>query len=587
MRTRIEKRRALQKVADRPDFEPWALRIHEPKAGKLDFDRFPFQAEWYATGGTLRELVIKKATQVGASAFLVRESLYWADSMGLTVMYLFPKASQVFDFSDTRVQTLLDSSPYLRGRVAGASVQSKGLKQIGQGFLYFRGSESITGLESVDADALLLDEYDYLMPANLPIVERRLSGSQHAFRRRIGVPTVPGFGMDALYKQTDMRHWHVRCDSCRRHQPIFFTPGHEEADGEVNGYVDQEALRVVCGKCHKPLDVAKGEWVAKFPDRTLRGYHASRLIVPAFARNERDTLEAIVKASKNTSPFEVQTFYNRDLGEAYATSEGRLSLEVLQAAQREGLFQLTGYAGPNLVTAGIDVASVRALNVKISEHLLDRTKRTLWLGQCQDFDEVEQKLAEFRVHMFAIDHLPEGRLATALVERHAGRGYRVALTGSQQAQIMSVKEDERLAVVRRTEAIDATMSMIRAQRNLLPQDLPEGYVAHMQAPVRFYEKDAVGKTVVGYRSSGPDDYMMCELYDLVAKELWTYRQTLNQYEGEISELSDRLEFQRAHLGDPEEADKTGYSPGPGEGDYSPGFGEGEDGLPGGETWWDE
>lgn len=41
--------------------------------------------------------------------------------------------------------------------------------------------------------------------------------------------------------------------------------------------------------------------------------------------------------------------------------------------------------------------------------------------------------------------------------------------------------------VRRLEAIDPTLEMVRALKNLLPLDLPEGYVGQMQAPVRFVE----------------------------------------------------------------------------------------------------
>lgn len=554
-----------------PSFQDWALRIPEPKAGVLDFGRFPFQRELYAETGSLREVLVVKATQIGISAYLVRWAMYPVDVFGLTGLYVFPKAAQMYDFSDTRVGTLIKKSNYLSGRVPRSHVQNKGLKQIGAGFLYFRGSESQDALESVDADVLALDEYDNLVAENVPVAERRLTGSNNPMTRRVGVPSVPGFGLDGLYADSDQRRWWVRCESCRHRQPVFFTPMHDEADGVANGYVDHERELVVCGKCHKPLDVALGEWVAKYPDRTKRGYHASRLIVPAVARNDNETLHGIIVASHKTEVFEVQSFYNRDLGEAYAPKEGRLSLEVLRAAQRDGVLTVPSYQGQNLVTMGVDVASVRALNVKISEHLSEGVKRTLWIGTVNSFDELAELMDNYGVHMCGIDHLPEGRLARAFANRFPGRVYLIALSGTQN-EILTVNEEEAKATVRRTEAIDAMMAQIRGQRNYLPMDLPEGYAKQMQAAVRFAIKDELGKVVVGYRSSGADDYMQAEVYDLMARELLAYRATMETYQGVIEPLEKRFEFSRAHLNEPEKTEGQ-FNVGPGNGGpvYSPGF----------------
>jgi hypothetical protein len=558
-----------------PSFFDWSLRIKEPKAGRLDFDRFPFQRELYAETHDDLEAVVVKATQIGISAYLVRWTLYWSDIEGWTVVYVFPKAAQMYDFSDTRVKELIDGNGYLRGRVPRAAVQNKGLKHVGRGFIYYRGSESTDGLESIDADAIALDEYDSLVAANIPVVERRLTGSLHGLIRRVGVPSVPGFGLDALYRKTDMRRWWVPCGKCKLSQPIFYDRQHSDSPGEaVNGYVDEDKLRVVCGNCGTPLVMEKGSWVAEFPDRGVRGYQASRLIVPAVARNDRGTLEKIVTAAHDTEPYNKQVHYNRDRGEAYAPSEGRLSLEALQAAQRDDLFTVPGYEGMNLVTMGIDVASARALNVRISEHLSETTKRALWVGQVEKFDTLNELMARYTVHMAAIDHLPEGRLSRSFCERFAGRAYRVIYSATAE-KVISVNEEERSCTVRRTEAIDAMMQAIREQRNLLPRDLPEGYVEHMQAPVRFLEKNDVGKIVVGYRNSGPDDYAHAEVYDLVARELWAYRIELDEYTGVLQPLEERYEFERSHLGDHDAFEEAGhFGLGPGvSSDYSPGFDE--------------
>src|SRR5688500_18945305 len=71
-------------------FIDWSLLIPEPKTGRLDFDRFPFQREIYEATASEREVVIKKAAQTGMSALLARWALYWPEQTGATGLYVFP-----------------------------------------------------------------------------------------------------------------------------------------------------------------------------------------------------------------------------------------------------------------------------------------------------------------------------------------------------------------------------------------------------------------------------------------------------------------------------------------------------------------
>jgi hypothetical protein len=548
----------------RTPFLDWALRVPEPKSGTLDFDRFPFQRELYAEGAYEKEMVIKKATQLGISAWLTRWVMYHADIGALVALYVFPKLAQMYDFADARVKQAILGSEYLRGRVPPAHVQNKGLRQIGLGMVYFRGSEVKTALDSVDADVLALDEYDTLTQENIPDAERRISGSDIALIRRVGVPSTPNWGIDKLYNESDMRRWMVKCESCRTQQHIEFPDN-----------VDLEAAIVICKKCRKPLDVRKGEWVAEHPDRDIRGYHIPRLVKP------NTNVAEIVKASKKTNPTERKTHHNKDLGLAYADEEGRLSDEAIAAACRAYAMAPRdgGYRGPNLVTMGVDVASTRALNVRISEHFGER-KRALLIARVDNFNEIEKLIRRFNVKMCVIDHAPEERMARKVAEKFPGRVYLCAYA-QNQGQIFAVKEELRLITVRRVEAIDATYDLIRRQLNELPggrggdpEALPEGYKEELQGEVREAETDEFGRTTVHYRKTGANDYTHAEVYDVVATEAWHYRQGV---ESELSEdtqpLDDMIEFERAKLdpiGSP--ASPSEYDPGfEGSNEYEPGF----------------
>src|ERR1700733_3157629 len=105
------------------------------------------------------------------------------------------------------------------------------------------------------------------------------------------------------------------------------------------------------------------------------GFWMSKFIVP------RINVSRIIENHHKTAPADVQTHYNRDLGEEYAPAEGRLSREALLRCTRPGeVHQEDGRTSFNLKTMGVDVASARECTVRISEHIDEKRKRSLFIG---------------------------------------------------------------------------------------------------------------------------------------------------------------------------------------------------------------
>jgi hypothetical protein len=484
-------------------FPDWSLRIPEPKRGTLDFGRFPYQRELYEQTAEEPAVVIKKGTQVGVSSHCIRWAMYWADRAGMTALYIFPFQRQLADFSATRVRALIGGSEYLRGRTAQTAVQNNMLMEIGRGHLMLRGSASAADLQSTDADVLVLDEYDLLTPENIPDAERRIGASELGYVRRVGVPSVPSFGIAELYDESDRRRWHVRCDACTEWQSLTFSDN-----------VDSERLVRVCRSCRKPLDVTRGEWVAEEPGHAVRGYHVPRLIVPQL------DVGSLVRYSRQTAPSQVQAFYNKELGEEHADGEARLTAGDIAAAQRP-YSTPPFYEGGNVVTMGVDVATVRALRVRISEHL-DGWKRALFIGTVDSFEALDELMRSYSVHMCAVDSMPEGRSSRGFAQRFPDRVYLVTYrVPSTYPAVQPHPQDQRVSVSR-LEAIDATLEAIRQQRNQLPAQLPLDYPRHLQAAVRSASIDELGRRRVVYRKVGADDFLHAEVYDIVAADLCDY-----------------------------------------------------------------
>ena len=550
-----------QRMAERISYVDWLRKVPEPKAGPLDMHRFPFQVGLY-TEKILRaeEVVVRKATQVGVSAWLVRQLLYWTDVRGATSIYVFPNQKLMYDFSIGRVKLMIGKSPWLTGRIG--EVDSRGMRQVGAGIMYFRGSEAVTDLESVDADVVGLDEYDRLAQINIPVVENRISGPNSlGLMRRVGVPIVPNTGISKLWNETDRRRWFVRCPGCGERQYLTWVRN-----------VDQERLERICGGCKAPLapdTIREGEWVAEHPEADTPGFHINKLIVPDLRRS---ALRKMVLRSQSSLPEDVQGFWNMDMGEGYAPAEGRLSDEALAAAvsageQHGSTARAESYVGLNMVTMGVDVHSVRNLYVRVSEWIDTRRKRALMVKQIEDFDEIAELMVRFDVRMCCIDHLPEGRLARALALKFPGRVYLVAYATAQMQSLLDVAKEEPLIKVRRTESIDATLNMIREQRNLLPPDAPPMYGEQLQAVVRIAERDHLGRRAVNYVSMGPDDYLHAENFDLLAGEMMLARTMADDFrDSSLYPLEDRLEFERSGLWDERRSHDPGdpdkFDPGP-------------------------
>ena len=155
--------------------------------------KFDLDAHFYLAGlynCTAREIVVFKASQVGASEWLISVGLHAADARHATVLYLFPTASDISDFSAARFGPAIEASAYL-SRITGRQKRTRGadrvgLKRVGNRFIYLRGAHvnkngNAPQLKSVDADVLILDEVDEMDRRSLAIARHRLDHSAITF----------------------------------------------------------------------------------------------------------------------------------------------------------------------------------------------------------------------------------------------------------------------------------------------------------------------------------------------------------------------------------------------------------------------
>ena len=67
----------------------------------------------------------------------------------------------------------------------------------------------------LDADLVLLDEYDLMAEEVLSLAERRLGSSTLGWLRVASTPRYPEIGIHGLFLQSDQHHYMVPCAGCR------------------------------------------------------------------------------------------------------------------------------------------------------------------------------------------------------------------------------------------------------------------------------------------------------------------------------------------------------------------------------------
>lgn len=499
----------------------------------LNFHDHPYLVGIYRCNAQC--LVIDKASQMGASEYAISYAMHAADERNATVLYIFPTDTHVSDFSAARIGPAIEASPYLdaiivEGRAA-ASDDAPGrrgadrvtLKRVRNRFWYLRGAQVGKGgnapqLKSIDADVVVYDELDEMDPRAPSIAEKRLGHSLIAEQRWISTPTYPGFGIHIKWLESDQREWFVPCPACSERQPL-------KIDGLVTAWdelgrprawheVDNQPF-IACRKCGKPLNrLAKGEWVAAFPERPIAGFHLTKL----FSRTAG--LADILQALDTTDETKRREAFNQDLGEPYTPRGGQLDDTVLDGCRRD---YAHGPVKTERTVMGVDVGRVLHVIVRGPKDSETGERPQRFAGDVDDFGELHRMMERFNVERTVIDALPETRKAREFQAAYKpGRVwlayYVTQKTGIKKGDPAQWDADNGVVNLDRTRMLDTTFSRFYEAENTLPayaRDVRD-YYDHLKAQVRTLEDGPGGEKVAVYIENGPDHFSHSECYATTA-----------------------------------------------------------------------
>lgn len=471
----------------RLELELWAQENRHFKGQPFSFDEHEYLRELYSEPLARHPyIVLEKAAQMGASEYAMTRVLWFLDRHPKTKgIFFLPSERLVQDFSSDRVGPVIDDSPRL-SRVASGT-QNVGLKHIGHSSLYMRGMFHKSGVKSIDADFIIFDELDEAAPKNKQQAVERVSHSRFGYVLELSTPTLPGYGIDLEWNNTDQRYWHVAC-GCPEGVVLEDTFP-ECVILKEGGYV----LR--CPKCGKedldPNIPAKvGEysgWIPKAPEKSeKRGYHLTQLFSRIIPLGKIMTLW--------NSGRDRDEFYNSKLGMPFAGDRMPLNYDVLRACQVEGYtLEPKRENEGERIFMGVDQGL--ELHIWVVKQMENGKLKLIWLERPMysagndPFVRVADLLRRLKPNCTVIDAMPSIISARQVADAH--KNVYVCHYSETTKDKFKFDRDTHKVIAHRTDLLDEMVDDWLNQRLVIPAGNPEveAILPHFKSLAKVIETD--------------------------------------------------------------------------------------------------
>lgn len=435
--------------------------------------------------------VAMKCSQIGWSVLAILRSFHLARYAGANIIHTFPSRNMAKDFVVPKVDPLIDKNPAIR-KMTGVS--SMNLKQIGDRFIYYRGSYEQTEAISISAHILINDEYDRSNQNVLKTYRSRLDDARRenpelGWEWQFSNPSIPGYGVDVNWQRSDQKHWFVKCHHCGH----FWYMKYPES-------INFDRRTKVCLKCKKNLsrdDLRNGQWVAKYKNRDISGYWISQLFVPWIPADK------IIEDSEGDK----EIFHNFTLGLPYVSKDTSVTRDAILKCLSPG-------ANPrSSVAIGVD-------NGVTKHYVIGNNRGVFEIGSTTDWEVIENLRNRYQAYM-VIDALPYPTTPNMLAEKYPGKVF-VHYYQQDKKSVGTVRWEDRVVKSDRTKIIDFVVAEINAQDlifNMTQSEL-EDYIHHWTQMFRVVEQTPQGIMKPSWRTieGRPDHFAHATILWRVALE---------------------------------------------------------------------
>lgn len=423
----------------------WAIsHVPLPKGVAWDFSDRAWQVDILDDKNP--STVTMKPTQIGLTTISLARYLWFAVHNQCRLMYTLPRQDDVTDLVTSRLDGIIAASPLLSS-LAG-KVNNVRLKSLGNSYLHFM--EASVEPRMLDVDYLVHDEVDLSNQGHLEMYASRLDASNYREHHRLSTPTLEGYGIHALYEQSDKKKWFVKCQRCNT-ETVLVWDKHACFSGSRTWYACDR-----CGKEFTSEIINSGVWrVTGNPASDISGYSISQMMTP-FISPDR------LKAQQETmSP---KNFANLRLGEPYAPSVGGFAkADVMDkcfgsnhgiSVESSGRYYLGADQGNEIHVA---IGKLEGDVIKIVH--LEK------IPFSEGFDRLEFLARKYRVVKSVVDALPNRHSAYQLANKMDGR-MRLAIF-SEIDSIYREEADNKI-VINKADSYDRLRSIVEEGRVQFP-----------------------------------------------------------------------------------------------------------------------
>lgn len=309
--------------------------------------------------------------------------------------YWFPKASDAIKFSKARMNPLLQNNPHYY-KPETISADSAELKIVNGVNIYLKGTGAkgtthtdASGVKSDPMDIIVLDERDEMADDRVDSVEHRLDASRAPEILTFSTPTAPGYGVDALYQESDQSSWHWRCTHCN--EWVCFEDAYPECLAEPTN----KDPFYICVKCREPFVKVKGMWVARRP--SLSEEHRG-LAISQLSSKVRTALDIMQEAEKAELRGHHREFENQVLGRPYADANDMVTEQQLNDCLSDRVRPIRDN-GPSCM--GVDPGKIHHYEVR--KRVSDGDTIQIARGSAQSYEELSNIVKRLKVTAGVMD----------------------------------------------------------------------------------------------------------------------------------------------------------------------------------------
>lgn len=512
----------------------WAQNYRVMPKGPWRFERHPWLKEMHDCQSY--KVVGQKAAQMGFTEWALNFTFYHIDVQCHSVLYLLPSESDASDFSASRFDPALESSPHLSKIFS--DVKNVGLKRAGASSLYVRGSRSKSKLKSIPVAVIVIDELEEMVQENIPLALHRTSGQEVYWLLMISTPIREDHGINAHFKETTQEEYFFQCPSCSRYTTLVFpdclvVTAEEITDPKINDshYICKECKNKLHHETKKEwLSLENARWVPAFDGRDARGFHISQMYSMARAGSPAEIAKTFVKSQFDLTA--EQEFYNSTLGECHLVAGSQITDEDIENCKSKNYKKYEHWDSGGIVTMGVDVGP-HVLHCEIDLwippdvgtndlNILSQV-RVIWEGKVKQFEELDLLMRKYNVRFCVIDAQPERHSARNFAFRFPGRVrlcfYSTGASG-KEIHLSEANAPQPTVSVDRTSWLDLSLGRFRNASIRLPIDVSPEYRINIKSPARIYEKDSTGNPVGKYvEGKNPDHFAHARNYAEIAYPL--------------------------------------------------------------------